>query len=61
MYRYQQRQGFTVVELLIVIVVVAIIAAITIVTFNGTQVRAENSRVLSEASSWKKAILMYRT
>ena len=41
MIRYQQsRSGFTIVELLIVIVVIGILAAITIVAFNGIQSRA---------------------
>ena len=39
------RSGFTIVELLIVIVVIAILAAITIVAFNGIQERARASAV----------------
>jgi len=37
MYRTisHQRQGFTIVELLIVVVVIAILAAITVVSYNG--------------------------
>lgn len=35
--------GFTIVELLIVIVVVAILAAISIVAYNGIQVRSKYS------------------
>ena len=34
-------RGFTIVELLIVIVVIAILASITIVAFNGIQARAQ--------------------
>lgn len=39
----ERSRGFTIVELLIVIVVIAILAAITIVAFNGIQDRAKQS------------------
>lgn len=44
----QQKSGFTIVELLIVIVVIAILAAITIVAYNGIQQRANDSSVQSD-------------
>ena len=40
--------GFTIVELLIVIVVIAILAAITIVAYTGIQDRAKESNVQSD-------------
>ena len=40
-------KGFTIVELLIVIVVIGILAAITIVAFNGVQARAQNMKIVS--------------
>ena len=46
----KQATGFTIVELLIVIVVIAILAAITIVAFNGIQNRSKLSSAQSTAS-----------
>ncbi|MDB5177903.1 MAG: putative ral secretion pathway protein GspG [Candidatus Saccharibacteria bacterium] len=46
--------GFTIVELLIVIVVIGILAAITIVAYNGVQNRASDSSVAADISSMRK-------
>jgi len=54
-----QRYGFTIVELLIVIVVIGILAAITIVSFNGVTARAENMKTISGATAYAKAFSMY--
>ncbi len=51
--------GFTIVELLIVIVVIAILAAITIVAFNGIQDRARFGSYRSDITAINKAIQMY--
>lgn len=51
--------GFTIVELLIVIVVIAILAAITVVAFSGIQDRSKNSQMVSTAQQWKKLISLY--
>jgi len=51
-------QGFTIVELLIVIVVIAILAAITVVAYNGIQNRSRTSAGATNAVSvLKKAEL----
>jgi len=49
-------RGFTIVELLIVIVVIAILAAITVVAYNGIQERAKVSQANSELNMFIKAI-----
>ena len=40
---YKRQEGFTIVELLIVIVVIGILAALVITTFTGIQQRARNT------------------
>lgn len=49
----RQSNGFTIVELLIVIVVIGILAAITIVAFNGVTKKANDASRDSELSQWR--------
>jgi len=49
-------RGFTIVELLIVIVVIGILAAITIVSFNGVQGKATEAGVKSDLANAGKKI-----
>jgi type II secretion system protein G len=51
--------GFTIVELLIVIVIIGILAAITIIAYNGMQQRARDTRRASDASNIVKALESY--
>jgi prepilin-type N-terminal cleavage/methylation domain-containing protein len=54
------KQGFTIVELLIVIVVIGILAAITIVSYNGVQEKANNATRVSEAEQVTKILAIYK-
>jgi len=56
----KQTKGFTIVELLIVIVVIGILAAITIVSFNGVQQQARITSVKADLVAIQKAMVMYR-
>ncbi|MAU34021.1 hypothetical protein CL689_00020 [Candidatus Saccharibacteria bacterium] len=53
------QKGFTIVELLIVIVVIAILAAITIVAYNGIQASARDASRASSVAALKKGIELY--
>ena len=57
--RKSRTAGFTIVELLIVIVVIGILAAITIATYNGIQTRAENSKTIQAVSQYVKGLHSY--
>ena len=52
--------GFTIVELLIVIVVIAILAAISVVAYNGIRQRARDAERLTELGAIQKALEIYR-
>ncbi len=52
----QKQKGFTIVELLIVIVVIGILAAITIVAYNGVQTRANQSKIDTDMRNLRQAI-----
>jgi len=54
-------KGFTIVELLIVIVVIAILAAISIVAYNGIQARSKTSAAQTSAVTMVKKAELYNT
>lgn len=60
MLNYRKRAGFTLVELLIVIVIIAILAAISIVAYRGMQERARDAMRHSDISAITKALQMYK-
>jgi prepilin-type N-terminal cleavage/methylation domain-containing protein len=53
--------GFTIVELLVVIVVIGILAAITIVSYTGISSKAVNSSLQSDLSGAKKRLAIFYT
>lgn len=60
MWAANKQQGFTIVELLIVIVVVGILAAITLVAYNGAQDRARSSRIVSSLGQVSKKVKLWK-
>jgi prepilin-type N-terminal cleavage/methylation domain-containing protein len=53
-------KGFTIVELLIVIVVIGILAAITVVAYGSVQKKASNNSALTELRQWHKLFDLYK-
>lgn len=53
-------KGFTIVELVIVIVVIGILATLAIVIYGDTQRRAHNAKTISDASAWHRIITTYK-
>lgn len=54
------RRGFTIVELLIVIVVIGILAAITITAYSSIQERAKNAQILQTVSNWESSVRVFQ-
>ncbi len=54
-----RRHGFTLVELLVVVVVISILASITIVSYNGIQQRARNAQRVQDINSIVKAVQLF--
>jgi prepilin-type N-terminal cleavage/methylation domain-containing protein len=59
--KFPLKQGFTIVELLIVVVVIAILAAITIVAYNGIAKKANNASIQETLSQAARKLELYRT
>lgn len=52
--------GFTVVEMLIVIVIIGILATIVIISYVDSQKRAQNTSRVAELKLWQKAFVQYK-
>jgi len=60
MIKQKHLRGFTIVELLIVIVVIAILAAISIVAYNGIQQRARLSQIQTANVQMQKSLELFK-
>jgi prepilin-type N-terminal cleavage/methylation domain-containing protein len=58
--RYKRDSGFTIIELLIVIIVIAILATLVIVAYNGVQAKAADVQHKADQATVYKAILVAR-
>ncbi len=56
----KSRSGFTIVELLIVIVVIAILAAISTIAYRGIRERADYATMVSSVDGWEKILKMIK-
>lgn len=53
-HSWANKKGFTIVELLIVIVIIAVLAAITVVAYNGIQKRAQETKLKADLTNAAK-------
>lgn len=56
----KRRKGFTIVEIIVVVVIISILASIAIATYRGVQDRAKNSQTVNAAEQWLKALQIYQ-
>ncbi len=59
MIKRSYRRGFTIVELLVVIVVIGILASIVIVAYNGIQDRAKSATVAGAINAYENMLRVY--
>lgn len=55
----KKQSGFTIVELLIVIVVIGVLAALVLNSFSGAQLRARNAQTTDAVEAYKKGLIAY--
>lgn len=54
-------RGFTIVELLIVVVVIAILASVTVVAYSGVKNKTDDTVTINAVNEWAKLLVMYAT
>lgn len=59
-YMNRKSVGFTIVELLVIIVVIGVLAGISVVAFNGVQTRAANAKRDADLRTLYKAMMVAR-
>ena len=52
--------GFTVVEVMVIIVIIGVLASVTIVSYRGVQERARTAQTLTAANQWIKVLQTYK-
>lgn len=53
--------GFTIVELIVVVVVIAILSSVTVLSYNGVTNRADTSQVSALVQEWSTTLNMYKS
>ncbi len=57
----RKRRGFSLVELMVVVTILGILAAIVLVNFSGSTIRARQSAAATQIASFQTAIGLYHT
>ena len=58
-FRSVRQNGFTIIELIIVVVIIGILASLGLATYQGSRVRAENTKQEAVAEKYQEALGLY--
>ena len=56
---HSRRQGFSIVEIIIVVVVIGILSTVIFLTYNGVQRNAQNAQIGSAVQQWEDIFALY--